>query len=169
MPTKWKTLFYGHLNWYPCITLWSNLFVVTEDRDRWRAFVSTVMNHGFHKVAGILLTTWATIQILKKVCAAYTVRISRERPCEGGGGKGVDRGASLLLSRLKGLYWCKTVWRTRELHYYIQTESSECNCTVYCGCCDNVLHWITRKLSEHMKAYCLLFVQWLWNKCFQDD
>jgi hypothetical protein len=32
-------------------------------------------------------------------------------------------GESLLLGGLKGCYWWKTVWRTRELHYYMQTEN----------------------------------------------
>jgi hypothetical protein len=104
-----------------------------------------------------------------------TVRISRESPC-GGGGSGAVRGESLLVGGLKGCYWWKTVWRIRELHCYIQTENikqlrvacSECTFTVYCACCDNVLIWITLKSSERMKAYCLLFVQWLWSKCFQD-
>jgi hypothetical protein len=94
----------------------------------------------------------------------------------GGVGSGAVRGESVLVGVLKGCYWWKTVWRTRELHCYIQTENikqwrvacSECTCTVYCGCCDNVLHWITLNSSEYMKAYCLLFVQWLWNKCFKD-
>jgi hypothetical protein len=71
----------------------------------------------------------------------------------------VGGGGSLLLGGLKGCYWWETVWRTRELHYYIQTENirqlrvacSECTFTVYCGCCDNVLHWITLNSSEHMK------------------
>jgi hypothetical protein len=85
-----------------------------------------------------------------------------------GGGSGAVRGDSLLVVGLKGCYWWKTVWRTRELHCYIQTENikqlrvacSECTCTVYCGCCGNVLHWITLNSSEQMKAYFLLFVQW---------
>jgi hypothetical protein len=59
------------------------------------------------------------------------------------------------------------VWRTRELHSYIQTENtkqlrvacSECTCTVYCGCCDNVLHWITLNSSEHLKhVVCCSFI-----------
>jgi hypothetical protein len=93
------------------------------------------------------------------------------------GGSGVVQEESFLVGGLKGCYWWKTVWRTRELHYHIQTENikqlrvacNECAFTVYCGCYDNVLHWITLNSSEHTKAYCLLFVQWLWNKCFQDD
>jgi hypothetical protein len=48
------------------------------------------------------------------------------------------RGESVLVGGLQGCYWWKTVWRTRELHYYIQTENikqlrvacSECTCTV---------------------------------------
>jgi hypothetical protein len=91
-------------------------------------------------------------------------------------GSGAVRGESVLVGGLKGCYWSNTVWRIRELHCYIQTENikqlrvacSECTCTVNCGCCDNVLHWITLNSSELMKAYCLLFVQWLWKKCFQD-
>jgi hypothetical protein len=95
-----------------------------------------------------------------------------EKVPAGGAGSGAFRGESLLAGGLKGCYWWKTEWRTRELHCYIQTENikqlrvacSECTFTVYCGCCDNVLHWITLKWSEHMKAYCLLSVQWLWKK-----
>jgi hypothetical protein len=97
-------------------------------------------------------------------------------PGVGGGGSGAVRRESLQVGGLKGCYWWKAVWRTRELHYYIQTENisqlrvvcSECTCTVYCGCCDNVLQWITLNSSEHMKDFYLLFVQWLWNKYFQD-
>jgi hypothetical protein len=100
----------------------------------------------------------------------------RRKSLWGGVGSGAVRGESVLVGGLKGCYWSKTVWRTRELHNYIQTENikqlrvacSECTSTVYCGCCDNVLQWITLNSSEHMKYFCLLFVQWLWNKCFQD-
>jgi hypothetical protein len=82
-------------------------------------------------------------------------------------------GECVLVGGLKGCYWSKTVWRIRELHCYIQTENiyqlrvacSECTCTVYCGCCDNVLHWITLNSPEPMKDFCLLFV--LWNKSFR--
>jgi hypothetical protein len=117
------------------------------------------------------LWRWATLRL-------WTVRISWESPCGGGGGSALVwyGGECVLVGRLKGCYWWKTVWRTRELHCYIQTENikqlrvacSECTCTVYCGCYDNVLHWMTLNSSEHMKDFCLLFVQWLWNKCFQD-
>jgi hypothetical protein len=83
-------------------------------------------------------------------------------------------GGGLLVGGLKGCYWWKTVWSTRVLHCYIQTENieqwrvacSECTFTVYGGCCDNVLQWITLNSWEHMKPI-VLFVQWLWNKCFQ--
>jgi hypothetical protein len=91
-------------------------------------------------------------------------------------GSGAVRGESVLAGGLKGCYWWKSVWRTKELHYYIQTENikqlraacSECTFTVSGACCDIILHWITLNSSEHKKDLCLLFVQWLWNKCFQD-
>jgi hypothetical protein len=50
-----------------------------------------------------------------KVEGSCTVRILRESPCGGGG--------CVLVVGLKGCYWWKTVWRTRELHCYIQTEN----------------------------------------------
>jgi hypothetical protein len=53
----------------------------------------------------------------KEVNKAVTVHISRESPC-GGVGSGAVRGKSVLVGGLKGCYWWKTVWRTRELHYY---------------------------------------------------
>jgi hypothetical protein len=89
-------------------------------------------------------------------------------PAGGEVGSGAVRGECVLVGGLKGCYWWKTVWRIRELQCYIQTENiyqlgvacSECTCTVYCGCCDDVLHWITLNSSEHIKAYSLLFVQW---------
>jgi hypothetical protein len=87
----------------------------------------------------------------------------RRKSLRGGVGSGAVRGESVLVCGLKGCYWWKTVWRTRELHCYIQTENiyqlrvacSECTCTVYCGCCGNVLHWITLNSSEHMTYFCL--------------
>jgi hypothetical protein len=105
-----------------------------------------------------------------------TVRISRESPCGVEAAMVRFEGKVYWWVGLKGCYWWKTVWHTSELHYYIQTENikqlrvacSECTFTVFCGCCDNILDWITLNSSEHMKDYCLLFVQWLWNKCFQD-
>jgi hypothetical protein len=74
------------------------------------------------------------------------------------GGSGAVRGESVLVGGLKGCYWSKTVWRTRELHYYIQTENikqlrvacSECTFTVCCGCCDIMFyiesHWIHQNI-----------------------
>jgi hypothetical protein len=46
----------------------------------------------------------------------------------------------------------------------LRVTCSECTFTMYCACCGNV----TLNSSEHMKTYRLLFVQWQWNKCFQD-
>jgi hypothetical protein len=86
----------------------------------------------------------------------------------GGVGSGAVRGECVLVGGLKGCYWWKTLWRIRELHYYIQTENikqlrvacSEFTFTVCCVWYGNVLHWITLKSSEHVKTYCLLFAQW---------
>jgi hypothetical protein len=64
----------------------------------------------------------------------------------------------------QGVTLLHTDWK----HLQLRVACSECTFTVCCGCCDNVLHWITLNSSEHLKAYCVLFVQWLWNKCFQD-
>jgi hypothetical protein len=60
------------------------------------------------------------------------------------------------------------------LHYCIQTENteqlrvagSECTCTLFCGCCDNILPWITCYLKmssvrKHMKA----LVRYLFSGC----
>jgi hypothetical protein len=74
-------------------------------------------------------------------------------------------------------YWWKTVWRTRALHYYILTENikqlrvacSEFAFIVYCGCCDNILYIESHWNHHNTWKTCLLFVQWLWNKCFQYD
>jgi hypothetical protein len=46
-----------------------------------------------------------------------------EKVPAGGVGSGVFRGESVLVGELKGCYWSRTVWRIRELHYYIQTEN----------------------------------------------
>jgi hypothetical protein len=97
----------------------------------------------------------------------YSPHFTR-KSLRGGVGSGVVRGECVLVGWLKGYYWWKTVWRIRELHCYIQTENikqlrvacSEFTFTVYCVWYGNVLHWITLNSSEHMKAYCLLFVQW---------
>jgi hypothetical protein len=47
----------------------------------------------------------------------------KRKSLRGGVGSGAVRGESLLVGGLKGCYWSKTVWRTRELHYYVQTEN----------------------------------------------
>jgi hypothetical protein len=52
-----------------------------------------------------------------------TVRISRESPCGMGWWLWCGSGGSFLVGGKKGCYWWKTVWRTKELHYYMQTEN----------------------------------------------
>jgi len=62
----------------------------------------------------------------------------------------------LLPGGLEGCYW-REVWRTRELHYYTQTENikplrvacSGCTCPVFCGRRGNILdqwcpNWLPR-------------------------
>jgi hypothetical protein len=46
----------------------------------------------------------------------YSSHFTRKSLRGGGGG-------CVLLGGLQGCYWWKTVWRTRELHCYIQTEN----------------------------------------------
>jgi hypothetical protein len=52
----------------------------------------------------------------------YSPHFTR-KSLRGDGGSGAVRRESLLAGGLKGCYCWKTVWRTRELHYCIQTEN----------------------------------------------
>jgi hypothetical protein len=52
----------------------------------------------------------------------------------GGVSSGAVWGESVLVGGLKGCYWWKTVWHTRELHYYIRTENIN-QLTVACSEC----------------------------------
>jgi hypothetical protein len=45
--------------------------VLAQDRDRWRALVSTVKKLGFHKMRGISWLAAKTGQLLKKDCAVW--------------------------------------------------------------------------------------------------
>jgi hypothetical protein len=70
------------------------------------------------------------------------------------------------------LHWCGMggMFTTRKLQYYtdwkhqaVRVSCSECTFTVYCGCSDNILYWITGDLNmysvrKYMQVYCLLLV-----------
>jgi hypothetical protein len=66
-----------------------------------------------------------TVTLEQLATGSSTVCILRDSPCGSGGGvgSGAVRGESVLVGALKGCYWWKAVWRTRELHCYIQTEN----------------------------------------------
>jgi hypothetical protein len=99
-----------------------------------------------------------------------TVHQPRENPCGKGGA---------VMVRYMGNVYYQVEWRAvigskYDENYYTQTENvkqvrvacSECTCTVFCGCCDNILDWTIGDLKmlsvrKHMKTYCVMFVQWL--------
>jgi hypothetical protein len=82
-------------------------------------------------------------------------------------------GECSLPGGLEGCLWWEALC-SRELDCYTQAKNmeqlrdgcSECIFTVYCGCCDNILEWITCDLKmlsvrKHMIACTMLFVHLL--------
>jgi hypothetical protein len=89
--------------------------------------------------------SWLSVAYYELFVQSLEIRVHSphftRRSLRGGGGSGggAVRVESVLVGGLKGCCWWKTVWRTSELHYYIQTENiikqlrvacSECTCTV---------------------------------------
>jgi hypothetical protein len=102
-----------------------------------------------------------------------TVRRQGENPCGMDGCSGAVQREYLLPGGLEGCYW-RELWRARELHYYIQTENIKplrvaCSKCIHLYCFVSVMMCFNMSsMCKHMKAYCLLFIHLLRNKCFQD-
>jgi hypothetical protein len=85
------------------------------------------------------------------------------------GCSGAVYGGCLLSGGLEGCYWWEvqharvTLLHTDRTLKQLRVACRECTCTVFCGCCDNILHLFTGDLNmpgvcKHVKGYCLSFV-----------
>jgi hypothetical protein len=128
--------------------------------------------NNFNYSKSINRLTISILYIFLEVPCLHCPQTTKKNPADYGGFDAVI-GECLISCGLESCYWWE-VRHARGLQHHTQfgnikqlrVACSERNFTVYCGCSDNILHWLTGDLkmsskSKHMNAYCLLSVHLL--------